>query len=205
MFRIAFASLALLALCPSPSLAQLVDVTPEVFSKARSLAESARAKYPTSPTQAWEEFSKQFAKTLGDPSPEEATLWWSDAMSILLMTPLGQAKSQFGMALQKMTDLPTAFGGSHDALIAVTPKTITAPNFRKVGVFSGSTPVEVVSEMTDREFKTRMGATVTLATGTVKVPPSAFIPKAELKVLLFPAVGAPREITLSVKQLRKLH
>lgn len=183
--------------------AQIVTVSPDVFAQMRTIALAAKMKFPTSPVKADAEFKKQSKDVFGDHNPKVATIVALDSIDVFLLTPLAMAIVQISMTITKMIDLPDEFTGSNDFVtLIVAPKTITAPNIRGVVAFSGRNQVEVVSELKDEEFTTRMGAKSTMAAGQVKIPVSAFAPTAALKLIL--QDSGPSEFLLLPKDLRRL-
>jgi hypothetical protein len=194
---------ALLHIAAGVATAQLVTVTPEVFTRMRTLAEAAKTKHPTSPGKADDEFAKQVERTFGEPRPGASYIVSLDSISVYLVTPLARAQMQFSAALRELAALPAEFEGPDDAVsLVIFPRTITAPNIKGVVVFSGTTPIEVTSHLKEQEFETRMGAKARKFIGDVRIPVSAFNPSAPLKLILQDA--GPSEFTLSPAQLRRL-
>jgi hypothetical protein len=68
--------------------AQVLDLTPELVTKIKRLAEDAKSKHPTSPTDAAYAFQAAFNGEFGDVRPAEAYLEESEAMQIRIWTPL---------------------------------------------------------------------------------------------------------------------
>lgn len=185
--------------------AQPAPVTPDIFEKARALAEAAKAKHPTSPTKAADEFEKTFERAFGKTGGLDAVYPETSNILVVLMTPLYQARVQLQSNLTSLEAISDQFKGASDSVIlAISPKTINAPNFTNVAVFSGTTPVDTRNELSPQEFTTRMGAKAQLTAGRVHIPTQAFQNAPVKIVLVRDGGGTPWEWTFREKDIAKL-
>lgn len=177
--------LALIVLLYSASVAdaQLIEITPEVFSKVSSFAVAAKQKHPTSPTEAVYAFQADFNGEFGDIRPMSSVIVESPALVIRVITPINALYLAFATALSNLEPLPEKPGISLVA-IEVRPTQMNAPNVRRVVLFlDGKEIPPELDGLKPTEFRNRLGATETKGAGLVVWKPEVFTTPGIVKVV----------------------
>jgi hypothetical protein len=188
--------------------AQVIDLSPEVVAKIKGLADAARFKHPTSPTEAASAFGTAFNGEFGDVTPYESRLEDSKDLLVQILTPLVLYAAGVRTSIEKFEPVrdpvrtEAIFGGDPVVTINVTPRTMTAPNIERMLVFRDDKPVPMSSALAPRTFQNRLGGSVTLGQGFVAVPVSAFLPGGTVKIV---AIATPKnfEWTIDSETLKK--
>jgi hypothetical protein len=178
MMLVLFTSAARLQAAP------LIEITVEVFSKVRALAQQARESHLTSPSDAAAAFNDLFEAEFGDVMPKEAVILLTDGIGVLLHTPLSSLRDTVEYALLKEDPLPEM---PFRALVVVSihPRQLLTPNVTQVVLYRGTEKIAPVeSDFGPKAYSTRAGAKTSVGAGTLSFPFSAFAPGAEMKLVL---------------------
>ncbi|MGE0864518.1 MAG: hypothetical protein AB7P34_11510 [Vicinamibacterales bacterium] len=183
MRLVVFTAVALLTVA-RPSQAQLVEVTPEVFAKAKSIAEAARAANPASPKAATDKFKTDLDATYGRSTAPSIVS--TGGLSIQIVTPLDSLAWAFMDALFKAKDLSTVTSEAGVVTVSVNGATKSAPWVHRIVLYRDDKPVAPsrhdLSLFMDRIY---IGpGPFFVVRGAVEFPFAAFAPGAPVRIVV---------------------
>ena len=132
---LARSAIALLTCClATPAYAQLIEITPDTFGKVKALAETARASFPESPTNAVTAFETAFVAEFGPLRGANETIVETRGLSVRILTPIYALYLTFSNAIRNRTAFADDAPPSYVA-INVRATQPDAPNVTRVTLF----------------------------------------------------------------------